>query len=137
MRHIQHPQDIYVKPWTAILAMEPNAKPEKMSFLRYASTIWLDDQRALLDDKNHVSLIRTRRWQKVLDAFENSKPGEWISLEDEDYKTLQKIVESPAKLVSVPLTLGCIAFSEAVLQAPSELPATVNGVAPKALLEQP
>lgn len=129
MRHFQVPfEAVEVKPWAAILAANPDAKPGKVSFREWASLIWLDDPRAYTNERGEQSIVKLRRWQKVIDLFELAKPGDWISLEDDDYEALKKIVESPTRAFAQNATLialACMPYTDAVLDAKKEKPAAV------------
>ena len=132
MMHIQVPYDVEVKPWAAILSTMPDAQPQKLSFLTYATATWLDDERAWINDDGKQSVVKLRRWGKVIDAFEKTKPGQWISMDDEDYGTLKRIVESPKKVFTqapTQIALAAIPFVDAVLEAKHELPAILDGKA--------
>lgn len=133
MRHIQIPYDVEIKPWKIVLDANPDAKPEKMSFLRYATFMWIDDPRSWIDEAGKQSVVKLRRWQKVIDKFEAAKPGEYVALDDEDYAVLVKIVESPAKVFQgapTQVALACLPFIDAVVNAVEELPSVVaNGQA--------
>lgn len=126
MKHIQVPFEVVtVKPWATILEQLPDAKPEAITFLRWATFMWLDDPRGFTSDTGAQSIIKMRRWQKVIDKFEVAKPGQYISLDDDDYETLKKIVESPARVFqqnTTQVTLSCLLYVDAVLNAVSELP---------------
>jgi hypothetical protein len=129
MKHFRIPEDIHISPWPAVLATNPAAKPERMSFHKFASFVWLDDQRAYTDARGEGSIVKMRRWGRVIGVFESGKPGAWVSLDDEDFTALKKIVEAPTRFFPVPITIACLAFSDAVLAAVDELPVVVNGKA--------
>lgn len=124
-RHIQVPHACAeVAPWAAVLETDPNAKPEKISFSRFSTFIWLDDARGYSDDKG-MSVVKLRRWQKLIDKFEAAKPGDWISLDDEDYDALRRIVENPQRgfqAGNTQIMLACMPYVDAVLDAVTELP---------------
>jgi hypothetical protein len=129
MKHFQVPQEVVlVKPWAAILAQDPSAKPEPIPFLRWATFMWLDDTRAYMDGQTQ-SVMRLRRWQKVIDKFEIAAPGEWVSLDDQDYATLRMIVEAPARVFqqnNTMIALACLPYTDAVLDAKDTLPPEVD-----------
>jgi hypothetical protein len=129
MRFVHHPiESVSVKPWKAITDVVPDAKPETISFLRWVTFIVLDDPRAFTDGQQQ-SVVKMRRWAKVIDAFESSKPGEYIPVDDQDYATLKLIVENPQRAFQngvVQITLACMPYVDAILEAKSELPAVVN-----------
>jgi hypothetical protein len=129
MKHFQVPSEITIKPWIAQVIEQPNVKPEKMSFLKFATFIWLEDSRPYAsDDGRGFSVVKQRRWIKVIDKFEAAKPGDWISLDDQDYVALKAVVEAPNRLFpSTATMMSCLPFSEVVLTAVDELPAVVNG----------
>jgi hypothetical protein len=120
-----------IKPWKTILDIDPEAKPEPMSFLRFATMIWLNDPRAITEEgKTTQSVLRIRKWSKVIDAFEAAKPGDWITMSDEDFEVLKRIVEHPQhafQMNNMATMLACMPFVDAVLAAKDELPAVVNG----------
>lgn len=117
---------VLVKPWAAVLEATPDAKPEPMPFLKFATFIWLDDPRGYSDDLGKQSIVKMRRWLAVVARFESSKPGEWITLEDDDYATLKKIVESPTRSFGTPAMMSCLPFSDIVLNAVDKVPAVVG-----------
>lgn len=119
-KHFQVPFNlIEIKP----RSVDPvNMASEKISFLRFATLCWLDDARAYSNERGEGSIMKMRRWQKVIDKFEAAKQGDWISLEDEDYAVLKKIVESPVRQFSTPAMLACMPYADAVLDAKNELP---------------
>jgi hypothetical protein len=125
MKYIHHPYDIEVKPWAEILRANPQAAPEKVSFMRWLTFIVLDDPRGLLNEKGEQSILQMRRWQKLIEKFEASKPGEFIAIDDQDYDVLTKIVNTPSRSFqnATAITLACLTFVDAVLGAPSEIPA--------------
>jgi hypothetical protein len=103
----------------------PDAKPEPISFLRYATHCWLDDMRAWSDEQGKGSIVKMHRWQKVIERFEAAKQGDWITLDDADYAILKGIVEKPMRFFpSAHATLECLPYSDAVLDAKDELPVT-------------
>ena len=136
MKHFQVPQDAPVKPLKAILQDQPSARGELWSFLKFATLIWLEDTRGYTvvgpDGAKAFSIVKQRRWIKVIDKFEAARAGDWISLDDEDYAVLKPIVESPGRAFPAAVMIACMPFSEAVLSAVDELPAIVNGAAVRA-----
>ena len=136
MKHFQVPQDAPVKPLKAILQDQPSARGELWSFLKFATLIWLEDTRGYTvvgpDGAKAFSIVKQRRWIKVIDKFEAAKPGDWISLDDADYETLKTVVEAPGRSFPAAIMIACMPFSEVVLEAMSELPAHVNGVTARA-----
>jgi hypothetical protein len=133
MRHFQVPQDVTVRPLKAIQIDQPAARGEMWSFLKFATLIWLEDTRAYMvaapDGTKTFSIVKQRRWIKVIDKFEAAKPGDWMSLDDEDYVALRAVVETPGRSFPAAVMIACMPFSEVVLEAVSELPAIVNGAA--------
>jgi hypothetical protein len=113
-----------VNPWASGLAVTPNATPSPMPFLRFAEEIWLKDPRGGLDKDNNGSLVSQRRWFNVIAKFQAAKPGYWITLDDEDFAVLKKIVESPKRsFQDLEVTMACIPYSDAVLAAVDAKPA--------------
>lgn len=118
-KFFQVPQDIEVRPWKA---MDVTVTGEKVSFLKYATFSWLDDPRAYTDGQQG-SIVKMKRWQKVIEKFEAAKPGDFLELEDQDWTTLKKLVEAPGRFFPTPVVMACMAFSDAVLNAKDEKPA--------------
>jgi hypothetical protein len=105
------------------------------SFLEFAMFVWLDDPAAYSDANGKSSIVAQKRWQKVIEKFETTKPGDWITLEDQDYVSLKRVVEAPTrKFVDSRITMACIPFSDAVLGAVDKIPETfaAAAAAPKA-----
>jgi hypothetical protein len=131
MKHFQVPQDVTVRPLKAMLQDQPAAKGERWSFLKFATFIWLEDARpyttSMADGTKSFSIVKQRRWIKVIAKFEDAKPGDWMSLDDEDYVALRAVVETPGRSFPAAVMIACMPFSEVVLEAVSELPAIVNG----------
>jgi len=125
MRYIQIPQDILVK--DRILN-----KTEKLSFLRYAELIWLNDARWETPKTNLARLIR------VIAEFEKA-PSDWALLEDQDWNIVKGIIDTPANGPGGPVLLTPLVqiqvgptFEGAVLDAPTKDPREVispNGAA--------
>lgn len=130
MKHFQVPASAAeLVPPKAVLEKDPAAKVATFSFREFSTFIWLEDPRAYTSEHDgKQSVVKLRRWQKVIDAFEAAEPGDWISLEDEDYATLKTIVEAPQRQFQVGHTriaLACMPFVDAVLGAKNEKPAVV------------
>jgi hypothetical protein len=129
MYYFQVPfEPVVVKPWAALLAADPNIKPESLSFQKFSSFIWLDDSRAFTEGDKQ-SIEKLRRWQKVIDKFEAAQPGDWIELEDQDYNTLKRIVESPARafqMNNTQLMLATLPYVDLVLNAKREKPVVLD-----------
>src|SRR5271166_2109103 len=121
MKCFQVPADVTVTPWGSALANNPNAKPETLTFITYALTVWLVDRRAYAQDQS-FSLIKQKRWLAVIGKFQAAKVGDWIVLEDEDYAMLKTIVDKPANSMSMATTMAAIPFSDAVLAAVDKVP---------------
>jgi hypothetical protein len=120
-KSFQVPEPVTVPAWAA---ENSSAKPATLTFLVFATTCWLNDPQAILDAQGKPNLVKQKRWFKVIDLFEASKPGDWITLDDEDYATLVKIVQAPATVYpSLRVMQAALPFSEAVLQARKDLPA--------------
>ena len=117
MRYIQVHEPIVLRPNAEQLALDPTAKPESISFRKYAFGVWLNDDRAIAG-----GFIKQVRWAKVIDAFEVCETGKPLPLEDEDWQTLKAIVESPTMRMPPMVTVQLMAFSRAVLDAPDKLP---------------
>ena len=109
MKTITVPDDVSVTPPPYM----PEAKPEVLSFEKYAHQVWLNDSRAI-----EGPFTKQCRWARVIEKFANVKSGAKIELEDEDYATLRSIVENP-KLgyASALIAVQLIAFPQAVLDA--------------------
>jgi hypothetical protein len=120
MRYIRVPEAMLVKPPTDAIGLAADAKPEAMSFRKFAMSIWLDDDRAI--DGGFVKQVR---WAKVLDAFAAAVPGEYLHLEDEDYTTLLTIVKTPQRRLPPSISVQLLSFSQVVLDALDKLPAAV------------
>jgi hypothetical protein len=126
MHYNQIPQDILVKDRTT-------GKTEKLSFLRYAELIWLNDARWETPKTNLARLVR------VVAEFEKA-PGDWFSLEDQDWAIVKGIIDSPAAGANGPNLLVPLVqiqvgptFEGAILDAPTKDPREViapNGAAP-------
>lgn len=111
MKTICVPQPITV---SAPPELGSSAPPEEISFLKFALLSWLDDPRAIAD-----GFAKTVRWAEVLRTFRSAT--DTIELDDEDYATLRRIVESPAGRLPPTIAIQLIPFSEAVLCAKSRL----------------
>ena len=125
MRYIQVPLDIEVPLLSAFLAANPDQKPSKFSFLKFATFCWLEDQRAI-SEGDKMSNTKLRRWAKVIEKFEACLPGKYIELEDEDWKTLEAISKSPLARFGVTVMIACTPFVDAVLDARTERPSVVS-----------
>lgn len=112
MKTITVPADLTVHPPPYLIDGKQAAEPQILSFQRYAYQIWLDDARAF-----EGSFAKQVRWAKVVEKFAGIKPGDEIALEDEDYATLRKIVESPKGSFPGSFAVQLIAFPQAVLDA--------------------
>jgi hypothetical protein len=126
MRYLVIPQDILVTPWAEIRRANPLAAPEPISFARWVTMLVLDDPRGLADDKGTASYLQMRRWSRVVDKFEASKPGDVLEFDDIDHATLCRIVQSPSRMFQGggnAIALACLPFAEAILDAPTERPA--------------
>jgi hypothetical protein len=100
------------------------------SFFEFATFVWLDDPAAYSDANGKSSIVAQQRWQKVIEKFEATKPGDWITLEDQDYVSLKKVVEFPTrKFVDSRITMACIPFSLAVLGAVDKIPEVLMAAA--------
>lgn len=119
-------EPILIKPWAAVLESTPDAKPEPMPFLKFATYIWLDDPRAYTGPDGKQSIVRLRRWLAVVAIFEGCKQGAWLTLEDDDYQTLKSIVESPTRSFGTPAMMSCLPFSDVILNAVDKIPAVVG-----------
>ena len=124
MKYFQVPVTVVVKPPPELLKVKPDIMPDPFPFAHWADFMWLDDARAYVSG-TEPSVVKLRRWAKVIEAFEVAKPGDWISLEDQDYATLTKIVESPQKIFQhnhTRIAIACLPYVDAVLGAKNELP---------------
>ena len=124
-KSFQVPESVLVQPWAA--AFDPPA-PLRLTFLVFATTVWLDDAQACLDPQGKFSLVKQRRWFDVITQFETTKPGDWITLEDQDYATLRRIVEAPQKgFPSLRTMQAGLPFSDVVLGAVDKVPEVFTG----------
>ena len=130
MKHFQVPYPVKGRPLKA--ATDPNLPPPpamEWTFLRAATLLWLEDTRPTqTPDGKGFSIVKQRRWIKVIDKFEAASAGDWISLDDEDYAALKIVVESPSRSFAAADMIATMPFADAILAAVDELPAThVNG----------
>lgn len=126
MRNIKVPADVTVQPtpedqrkFEAARAAGGSAvaQPHEVySFKRFAFAVWLEDTRASTAG-DRFSLAMQRRWGKVIDKFEAACAGDTISLDDQDWSTLCKIVETPSAMVAPSAMRQLFVFSDAVLEA--------------------
>ncbi len=120
-KSFQVPEAIVVRPWAAA---DQSVRPEIKTFLQFATYIWLDDPSAITDAQSKFSVVKQHRWSAVIGKFEATKPGNWITLEDEDYVVLRKIVEAPSRVFpGNNVMMACLPFSDVVLSAVSQIPA--------------
>jgi|HubBroStandDraft_2_1064218.scaffolds.fasta_scaffold05875_5 hypothetical protein len=127
-KSFQVPETVPVASWVAGDANNV-AKPKTLTFLEFATTVWLDDPQACVDAQGKSSLVKQNRWFGVIGKFERAKPGDWITLDDEDYVTLVKIVRSPTRIFPSIRTMQAGApFSEIVLQAVDQIPPALTAV---------
>jgi hypothetical protein len=84
MRYARVPKDV------TLVDLITKKSGESVSFFQYACFCWLDDPKWLTPKTNLARL------QKILPEFQKP-PGEWMQLEDADYKVLKEIVESPGR----------------------------------------
>lgn len=120
-KSFQVPAPIVVKPFDP---SDSGSKPETVTFLKFATFIWLDDPNAYTDAQGRSSIVKQRRWLGVIGKFEAAQPGDWITLEDDDYLTLRTIVEAPTRrYANGRITMACLPFSDAVLDAVEKIPA--------------
>lgn len=124
MRHFQHPFAIEVRPWAEMLKASPDAKPETVAFLKWATFIVFNDAR-LWDTP-----VKTRRMSRVLDAFEASTPGDWLAVEDADHAALMVIISAPSQSFPPMMTRALLPFTDAIEGALSEKPVAVPEPAP-------
>jgi hypothetical protein len=120
------PPDVILDPPPIIAAAIKRAggtTPETFTFQRIALECWLNDARAIRSGppgQEGGSLVKQQRWSKVIEKFLTIKgPGDSISLEDEDFRSLKMIVESPSAYYSPLIASYLTPFSEAVLAAKS------------------
>lgn len=125
MRHITVPSPITV----SVPFAEGGPPPETITFQRFATLSWLNDDRAIAG-----GFAKQVRWAKVVDAFQQSETGATISLEDEDYNTLRTIVDAPSARLAPVIAIQLLAYSQAVIDATDKLPTAVvqNGATPEA-----
>lgn len=116
MHYLTIPQDIVVRD-------RVNGTTEKLSFLRYAEIIWLNDARWEMPKTNLLRLV------KVIAEFEK-KPGELVMLEDADWEIVKSIIDKPTMGQNGPNLLVPLVqiqvgptFEGVVLDASTEEPA--------------
>ena len=123
-KSFQVPPPVVVTPWKA---SDPSTPPEVVAFLEFAENVWLDDVRACANLQGQSSLVQQNRWYGVIDKFEGTKVGDWVTLDDQDYAVLRRIVEAPARAYKGMRTMrACLPFSEAVLGAVDKIPAALT-----------
>src|ERR1700684_2703687 len=132
MKHFQVPFPVKTKPLKAMKDGPAPAVAVEWVFLKVATLLWLEDTRPTqTPDGKGFSIVKQRRWIKVIDAFEAAEAGDWISLDDEDYQALKEVVEAPARSFAAADMIAGMPFSAAVLAAVDQLPAThTNGAKP-------
>jgi hypothetical protein len=115
MHFFQIPHDILVKD-------RVTDKTEKLSFVRYANLIWLNDSRWETPKSNLARLV------KVVTEFDKA-PGEWAMLEDSEWLILKSIIETPGTGPGGPILLTPLVqiqvgptFEGVVLDAPTKDP---------------
>jgi hypothetical protein len=114
MRYVVIPKSISVfHPKTK----EPLTEPDK-SFIDFAHDVWFNDPRAA-----ETGPVKLRRWMRVVEKFEKyCKPGDVVTLEDEDWRFLKTIVENP-KIHYSPLVEGQLeSFPFAIIDASDKEP---------------
>jgi hypothetical protein len=124
MHYFLIPHDILVKD-------RVSDKSEKLSFVRYANLIWLNDARWETPKTNLARLV------KVVAELDKA-PGEMAVLEDQDWTILKGIIDSPAVGANGPNLLVPLVqiqvgptFEGAILDAPTKDPREIiapNGV---------
>lgn len=118
MHYFQIPHDILVKD-------RVTGNSEKLSFIRYANLIWLNDARWETPKTNLVRLM------KVVVELDKA-PGETAMLEDQDWEILKKIIDAPSMGQNGPNLLVPLVqiqvgptFEGAILEAPTKDPREV------------
>ena len=122
MRYITIPEAISVTPPPGT-----PGEPEALSFKRFATALWLNDDRAIAG-----GVLDVGRWAKVCAAILDTPEGGVAALEDADHAKLAEIVKVPSVRMP-PLTMvALLPFSRAVLDAPEKDPRglAANAVAP-------
>ena len=118
-KSFQVPEAIVIK------ARFSTEQPITKSFLEFATFVWLDDPAAYAG-----GMVAQHRWAAVIAKFEAAKVGDWITLEDQDYVSLKKVVEAPTrKFADSRITMGCIPFSDVVLGAVDKVPEVFTAAA--------
>lgn len=120
MRFITVPFAITIQPTPE--AELAGFKAETFTWSKYARMCWLNDNRAIKD-----GFSKQIRWAAVVQKVNETKPGDLLELEDEDYNTLRSIVERPEMWLPPLASMQLISFSQAVLDAVPTKPAILNG----------
>lgn len=111
MRYVTIPSDITLKnPRTKELSKDTK------SFVSYAYEVWFNDPKA------NTGPLKLRAWMKMVDAFDATKPGDVVELQETDYEALKAVVEAPGTVYPPLFAIQLDAFSAAVLDAPSKDP---------------
>ena len=112
MRYLTIPGPIVVSPPPGM-----QGGPESLSFKRFATAIWLNDDRAIAG-----GVLDVGRWAKVCAAILDTPEGGVAALEDADHAKLAEIVKVPSVRMP-PLTMvALLPFARAVLDAPEKDP---------------
>jgi hypothetical protein len=121
MKYITVPYALTINPTPEVLDANPSAKPESMTFDKYARLCWLDDQRAI-----EGGYVKQVRWAVVVQKLQHAKGGDLVELEDEDYESLKAIVEMPTRWMPPMVMVQLLPFSQAVMDAPNAKPVTAS-----------
>jgi hypothetical protein len=119
----------YIERVPAIQLVDPLKKTPlennpPITMYNYAVNAWFSDPK--LSEGGPAKL---RRWQKVMEAFEEAdkKDAKFIALEDADCEMLQTHVKASKGMVQYPmLEMQFLAFPEAVLSAKEKKPEEVT-----------
>jgi len=111
MKYITVPPLITMRNLVNREAVAVDGDIEPWSFCKYLCAVVLPDTamgKGYAADKARFTLD---------DLFKCSKPGDEVGVEDEHYKLLKKTVEEPTLQAAPAITMQCLPFQEAVLEA--------------------
>lgn len=108
MRYVHHIDNI------TVLRQDGTVDPNVGSFpfLAFLEAIVFDDRRAT------TTYASTVRWRAVVSMFRNSRVGDWIAVEDQDWVVLDTILQAPDRHFNNALmAVQLLPFYEAVILA--------------------
>lgn len=99
----------------------PLPDDQQVTFRRYAYLAWLNSP-------SIVGAAEIRRWgDKVVPVFENT-PGNLVSMEDQDWEKLRKVIEEGSTSpFSALIEYQLLLYRDVVLNAMTELPVDHDG----------